>query len=344
MIQYQYPQAFYLLFGLIPLLLLFMGFMVGRKKALQKMGEKSLVARLSPERASFKHQLKFILICLAFVSMVIALANPQLGQSYETVTQKGIDLIVALDVSNSMLCEDEKPNRLSRAKLMVRDLIDDLKGDKIGLIIFAGNAYLQVPITGDYAAAQTLLRSVNTEMVPRQGTAIGEAIRIANRSFSEGQTQYKAIVVISDGENHEGDAMEAAKEVVEAGTVVFTVGVGNPNKPSPIPIYKNGRKLDWKRDKEGGIVSTKMDEKMLQQVATLGNGEYFRLTQGFQTAKAINRSLNQLEQQEYDTKVYTDYEDQFQIFLALAILFLVLEYFLSERRNLKFSDWSIFKA
>ncbi|MEL6671311.1 MAG: VWA domain-containing protein [Bacteroidota bacterium] len=344
MVQYQHPEAFYLLFGLIPLLLLFLAYMVGRKRALQKMGEGSLIARLSPEKATFKHQLKFILICLAYVSMVVALANPQLGQSYETVTQKGIDLMVALDVSNSMLCEDEKPNRLARAKLMIRDLIDDLKGDKIGLIIFAGNAYLQVPITGDYAAAQTLLRSVNPDMVPRQGTAIGEAIRIANRSFAEDQTQYKAVVIISDGENHEGDALEAAKEAMESGTAIFTVGVGNPRKGSPIPVYKDGRQLDWKRNREGSIVSTRMDEDMLKQVAAAGSGDYFRLTQGLQTAKSINRALNQLEQQEYDTKVYTDYEDQFQIFLGLALLFLVLEYFLSERRNLKFSDWSIFKS
>lgn len=343
MIKFEHPEALYLLFLLIPLLVIFLLFMVGRKRAIARMGESSLVARLMPAKPTFKHQIKFVLVSLSVIFFIIALANPQFSQTYEKVKRNGVDLMIALDISRSMLADDEKPDRLSKAKQFVSRLIDKLSGDRVGLVIFAGNAYLQVPITSDYVATKTFLKTVNTELAPTQGTAIGEAIRLADKSFAEGQTQFKTMLIISDGENHEGDAMEAAREAAEKGMVINTMGVGTKNG-SPIPEVRNGQKVDYKRDQQGNIVFSKMNEDMLRQVAEAGNGKYFHLTQGNAEVNAIMDELAAMEKKEFEEHVFTDYEDQFQWFLAIGLLFLLIEYFISEARSRVFSDWSIFKT
>lgn len=342
MIKFEHPEALYLLFLLIPLLGVFLLFMIGRKKAISKMGESSIIARLMPNKPTYKHQLKFILASVAIVFFIIALANPQLGRTYEKVQRKGIDLIIALDISKSMLAEDDKPNRLAKSKQFISKLIDKLAGDRVGLVIFAGNAYLQVPITSDYTATKTFLKTIDTELAPTQGTAIGEAIRLADKSFQSGQTKFKAVLVISDGENHEGDALKAAEDAAEKGMVIHTMGVGSKNG-APIPVYSRSGS-DYKRDKEGSIVFSKLNEDMLNQVAATGNGKYFKLTHGTQEVNSVMKELASMEKQEFEEHEFTDYEDQFQWFLAIGLFFLVLEYFISESRSRIFSDWSIFKV
>lgn len=343
MLRFQYPEALYLMLGLIPLAVLFLFFMMGREKAIARMGDSSLVSQLMPGKPAYKHYWKFGLFSLAFISLILSLANPQLGRSYEKVKRSGIDLMVALDVSNSMLSEDEKPNRLERAKLFVKRLIDKLPGDRIGLVAFAGNAVLQVPITSDYAAAQTLLRAVNPRMIPRQGTAIGEAIKVSDKGLGSGENKFKAILIISDGENLEGDALKIAEEVVEKGIIIHTMGVGS-TKGGPIPVIKSGGVKDYKHDREGAIILTKLNEGMLKQVASKGNGKYYHLEQGFREVDELVAEFDTMEKQEFEERVFADYEDQFQWFLGFAIFLLTLEYFISERRNLKFTDWSIFKS
>jgi Ca-activated chloride channel family protein len=344
MVKFEHSEAFYLLFLLIPLAILFVWFMYNRKRAIAKFGENSLVARLMPEKPTFKHQIKFTLSVLAVIFLIIALANPQYSRTFEKVKRNGVDLMIALDISKSMLAEDTRPNRLAKSRQFISRLIDKLAGDRVGLIIFAGNAYLQVPITSDYLAMKTFLKTVNTELAPTQGTAIGEAIRMADKSFQSGQTQFKAMLVISDGENHEDDAIQAAKEAAEKGMIIHTMGVGSA-KGAPIPEYnRQNIQTDYKRDKEGNIVFSKMNEQMLQEVATAGNGKYFRLSQGTAEVSGFMKEIANMEQQEFEEHVFTDYEDQYQWFLAIALFFLLLEYFITESRSRVFSDWSIFKS
>ena len=341
--RFENQEALYFLFLLIPVLGMFVLFMWGRRKALKRLGEKSLWETIMPYRPKTKHQIKFIIWALAFAFLVVALANPQRGLKAEKVKREGVDLMIALDISRSMLAEDDKPNRLERAKQYISRLIDKLDGDRIGLIIFAGNAYLQVPLTSDYTATKTFLKTINTELAPTQGTAIGEAIRLSMNAFENGDPKFKTILIISDGENHEGDALEASKEAAEQGIVLHTMGVGTA-EGAPIPVYVNNRQSDYKRDKGGSIVFSKLNESMLQKVALEGNGRYFRLNQGNSEVMAIMGELSGMEQKEFEEQVFTDYEDQFQGFLLIAILLLIMELFITEKRNRIFSDWTLFKS
>lgn len=341
MIKLAHPEALYALFGLIPLIGSFVLYMYNRRKSIRRLGVPSLIQQLMPNKPKYKHQVKFILICLAYVCLVMAWANPQLGQKLEKVKRSGVDLVVAIDISRSMLAEDEKPSRLARAKQFVSKLIDNLRGDRIGIILFAGNAYLQVPLTSDYVASKSFLKTISTELAPTQGTAIAEAVQLAEKAYEESQPQFRSMVILSDGENHEPDAIEAAEEAGNAGTIIHTVGVGSPDG-APIPIYKNGVQ-DYKRTKEGSIVFSKLNEVMLKQVAAAGNGKYFPLSQVDRTVKVIVDEIAAMERQEFEERVFTDYEDQYQWFLALAIFLLVIEYFITERKNKFFSGWSIFQ-
>ncbi|GAB4423497.1 MAG: VWA domain-containing protein [Bacteroidia bacterium] len=342
MTKYEHPEAFYLLLLLLPLLGLFVAFLWGRRRAVRRLGEYSLVAQLMPGKPVTKHLIKFVLAALALAMLVVTLANPQIGQSFEKVQRKGVDLMIAIDISRSMLAEDVKPNRMEQSKLFVSRLLDRLTGDRVGLILFAGNAYLQTPLTTDYAALKTILRTVNTDLAGTQGTAIGEAVRMADEAFDRSQTEYRALLIISDGEDHEEGALDIARQATEKGMTIYTMGVGTA-KGGPIPEYYNGRQVGFKQDRSGSIVLSRLDEAMLQKVAATGRGEYFHLTQGAAEAQAFISELGTLEQQEFEDYVFTDYEDYFQVFLAFALLFICLEYLFSERRNMLFTDWKIFR-
>ncbi|MEX0812585.1 MAG: VWA domain-containing protein [Chitinophagales bacterium] len=309
--------------------------MIWRKRALKNFSAFQAAEQLMPEKSKFRHYFKFILLVLAFSSLILAWANPQIGTKQEKVKRKGVDVIIALDVSKSMLAEDIKPSRIEQAKQFVSRLIDELKMDRIGLIIFAGNAYLQMPITTDHAAAKLFLKSINTNLVPTQGTAIGDAIRLGIESFEGDEKKFKSIVIISDGENHEGEAIEATEEASEQGIIIHTVGVGS-QKGAPIPVYRNNVQTDYLRDKSGNIVLSKLDENMLRQIAVKGDGEYLNLKSGSETLNALTSAIAAMEKREFEENVFTDYEDQFQYFLAFALFLLIVEILIAERK----SKWS----
>lgn len=318
--------------GIIPILwLLFWFGMRWRKNAMNKFGERNLILQLIPDYPYYKHQIKFSLLMLSLAFLILAIANPQLGSKLEKVKRKGVDVIIAMDVSYSMLAEDVKPNRLERTKQFVSRIIDKLQNDRVGLIVFAGQAYLQMPVTIDYAAAKMFLNQINTDIVPSQGTAVGGAIRMAMKSFQEQEKKHKVLILITDGENHEDDALEAVKEAVEQGVIIHTVGVGS-SQGAPIPVYRNNQQVDFKRDNEGNIVLTKLNEVMLQQLAASANGNFYILGNSQDDLKGIIDKIGSMEKKEFEERVFTDYDDKFQYPLALAILFLILEIFISERR------------
>jgi Ca-activated chloride channel family protein len=333
MTRFENIQYLYGLLGLIPLTILFIWYHIWRQRAIRRLGQINLIDQLAPERSGFKHVVKFIFILLAFVFLIIGMANPQIGTKYEKVKRSGVDVMIALDVSNSMLAEDIKPNRLERSKQFISRLIDRMQNDRVGLIVFAGNAYMQMPITIDYSAAKLFLRNINTDMVPTQGTAIAEAVELAMKAFNQDEKKHKALIIISDGEDHQSDALAVIEEATKQGIVVYTMGVGSP-KGAPIPVYRNGIQADFKRDANGNIVLTKLNESALQQLAIKGDGKYFRLSSGTQEIDALIAEISAMEKKDFEERIFTDYEDQFQYFLALALLFSVADFFLNEKKSI----------
>jgi Ca-activated chloride channel family protein len=268
---------------------------------------------------------------LALGLFIAGVARPQFGSKLKKIKREGIELIIALDVSNSMMAEDIQPNRLERAKRAISRLVDRLKDDKIGLIVFAGEAYIQLPLTSDYNSAKLFLESVNTQVVPRQGTAIGAAVNMAIRSFTPDADASKAIVIITDGENHEDDPVAAAQEAVNNGIVVHTIGMGLP-QGSPIPVMSDGQ-TDYMRDNDGNVVVTKLDEVMLEKIATAGNGIYVRANNAQIGLNALFDEINKMNKEEMETVVFSEYEDQFQYFFGAGLLLLLLEFIILERKN-----------
>ena len=299
---------------------------------MEKYGESRLVLQMIPHYPRYKHVAKFILILIAWSALVIGLANPRLGTKLENVKREGVDVVIALDVSKSMLAEDIKPNRLTRAKRFVQLLIDEMESDRIALIIFAGNAYLQMPLTVDHSAARMFLSNVNTDLVPTQGTAIGDAIEKAQESFESGEENHKALIIITDGENHESDAVEMAETAADDGVVIHTIGIGTP-QGAPIPVYRRGVEAAYKLDKQGSIVLSKLNERILQQIALVSGGDYYRMTSGNDQVLKIMNRISSMEKKTFEELVFTEYDDKFQIPLAIALLFLILELFVSDRRS-----------
>ncbi len=324
-------DIFFYAFAALPLMLLiFIWYLFSIKKQLKKLGEYNLVKELVPDASKSKKVIKFILLMLAFSSLILALCNLQTGSKTQEVKREGADIIVCLDVSNSMLAQDLSPNRLERAKFALEKMIDKLQGDRLGIIVFAGEAYVQLPITTDYSAAKLFLGGINTQMVPTQGTNIGAAIRKALEGFSKDLEKNKTIVIITDGENHEPDAVEAAEEAAKAGILINCIGVGSENGV-PIPMVTNGVVNGYRKDKDGNTVVTKLNKEVLQEIAGKTDGIFVQATNADIGLNAILDKLAQLDKKQIDTKMYTDYEDQFQWFLGLALLFFILEFFISER-------------
>jgi len=325
----------YFLYGLslIPVFVIVFFFMLRwKKRALNKFGESSVISQLLPDVSKSRAVFKFVILMFAFASLMIGLANPQIGSKLEKVQRKGVDLIIALDVSNSMLAEDIKPNRLIRAKQAISKLVDRLQNDRIGIVVFAGTAYTQLPITSDYSAAKMFLSTVNTNVVSTQGTAIGSAIKLAEKSFSKGEKNNKAIIIITDGENHEDDAIEQAKIVADKGIIVHTIGMGLP-KGAPIPVYKNQYSKDYKKDNSENTIITRLNETMLQQIAAAGKGTYVRANNTKAGLNKIFKEINKMEKVEFDSKIFTDYEDRFQYFIAFCLILLILEVFIFEKKS-----------
>ncbi|MCK9421285.1 MAG: VWA domain-containing protein [Bacteroidales bacterium] len=331
MFRFAHTYYFYLL-ALIPLFTVMMiFFLIWKKKTLTKYGEWDVIKQLIPEYSVSKPILKFILLMLAFTSLVFALADPQTGSRLEKVKRKGIDLMFCLDVSNSMLAQDIKPNRLERAKQSISRLIDNLEGDRIGIIVFAGKAYTQLPITTDYAAAKMFLATINTGIVPTQGTAIADAIDLAANSFGESKHN-RAIVIITDGEDHQGSVLEQAEAIAKKGIAIYTIGMGLP-EGSPIPLYNGNVQIGYKKDRSGQTIMTKLDETLLQQIASLGNGIYIRATTSETGLNKIFDDIGKIQKSEIEEKQFSDYEDRFQYFIALSLFFLLLDLFVFERKT-----------
>ncbi len=343
MIRFAHDEYLYLLL-LLPVLLLFYWAAVRlRNKALLQFADLRNIGRLAESASKVKPALKFALLLVVIALLVIGLANPQIGTRLEEVKQEGIDLFIALDVSLSMKAEDIKPNRLEKAKLEIRNLIDRLKGDRIGLVVFAGEAYTQFPLTTDYSAAYLFLDVVDTDVVPVPGTSIGSAIKRAMESFDFNDPTTKVMVIITDGESTEGDAFAAAEDAHRKGVLLYTIGMGSP-AGSPIPIYDAaGRQVDFKRDRGGSVVVTKLDEVSLQRVADAGDGAYYRASNTQDELDEIYESINALQKREFGTKQVVDYEDRFQYLLGAAIVMLLIEVLISEKKVPWLPQWSVLK-
>ncbi|HTX88993.1 MAG TPA: VWA domain-containing protein [Bacteroidales bacterium] len=315
-------------------------FLWWRKKALRAFGNPAVIGQLMPESSSGKLVFKFILAMLAYALLVVAMAQPQTGSRLEKVHRKGIDLMIALDVSNSMLAQDIRPNRLERSKQAISRLIDQLEGDRIGIIVFAGKAYTQLPITTDYAAAKLFLSTISTNSVPVQGTAIGDAIALADTSF--GQSNHsKAIIVITDGEDHEGDVLEQAESAAKKGIVIYTIGMGEA-EGAPIPVYTGNLITGYKKDRQGVTIISKLDETLLQRIASIGNGMYVRASNSDAGLQGILDNLNRMQKSEIEARQFSDYEDRFQYFVALALILLAIDVFVYDRKNQWFKNFKPF--
>ncbi len=293
-----------------------------------------------PEASRYKSVVKFLVISGAIAFLVLSVANPQVGTKMENVKREGVDVMILLDVSASMKAEDIKPNRLESAKQEISHLLDKLQNDRIGLIVFAGDSYLQLPLTVDYSAARLILSTIDVDAVPVPGTAIGSAIRLAMKSFVAGETKHKAIILITDGENHEDDAIAAAKDAAAQGIVIHTIGMGSPDG-GPIPSYQNNQQVGFKRDQDGNTVITKLDEQALREIAEAGNGIFIRATNLQNELETVFKAVQSMEKKQFGERVFTEYDDRFQYFLGLAILFLMIEFVISERRNKWLAKWKL---
>ncbi len=332
MIRFAHPEYLNAVY-LLPILVIIFYFLYKNKsKLLERFADKELHSVIVSSYSNIKNYVKFGIVLLAFACLIIAAANPQVGTKLQEVKQTGIDVYILLDVSRSMNAEDIKPNRLEKAKYQISNLIQKLHGDRIGLIIFAGKAYIQFPLTTDYSAAGLFLSAVDVNSVPQQGTSIGSAINLAVESFDSSSTE-KVIITITDGEDHEGDVMDAVDKAVSNGIKIYTIGLGSTGGV-PIPVYNSrGDMVGFKKDNEGNSVLTKLDEESLKQIASAGNGEYFRGNNYEDYLDKIYNDLSELKKSEFGVKKVTDYEDRFYYFLIPAILLLIIELFISEKKS-----------
>ena len=298
-----------------------------RRRRIARFGNPELVAQLMPTASVAKGWLKVSFFAVAFFFFAIGLSRPQLGARLKERETKGVEVMIALDVSNSMLAEDYSPNRLERSKLAISRLVDKLSGDRIGLVVFAGQAFVQLPITTDYVSAKIFLNTINTGSVPVQGTALADALSTCARSFSSQSRKSRAIILITDGEDHEGDVIETARSLAEEGIRIYCIGVGSP-AGKPIPV--DGELM---KDKQGNIVVSKLDESILRQIAGVGGGEYVRAGNSEFGLNPIIDNIRTLDKEEFQSVVFEDFDEQYMYFFGIALFFLVLEFLVPETRS-----------
>ena len=325
---YLVQSKYLLLLLLIPLL--FVAYAVQlriRRRRIAKLGNPELVKQLMPNASTGKGWLKVSLLALAWFFFVIGLARPQLGARLREHESQGVEVMIALDVSNSMLAEDYSPNRLERSKLAISRLVDKLQGDRIGLVVFAGESFVQLPITADYVSAKLVLKSINTESVPIQGTDLASAMMASARSFSTQSERSRAIILITDGEDHEGDALEAARTIAEQGIRIYCIGVGSP-QGKPIPLKGGG----LMKDKNGDIVVSRLDEDILQEIAGIGGGKYVRAGNTEFGLNPIIEDIRTIDKEQFNSVVFEDFDEQYMYFFAIALFFLILEFLVPETK------------
>ncbi|MBT8302400.1 MAG: VWA domain-containing protein [Maribacter sp.] len=333
MIQLDEKIYFYLLFIIPVIVILFVLLQIWKKRTQKKFADSSLLRRLTPSRSSFKSSLKLIFFILGISFLTLGLVNPKIGTKLETVKREGVDIVFAVDVSKSMLAEDIAPNRLEKAKRLVSEIINQLASDRIGIIAYAGQAFPQLPITTDYGAAKMFLQNMNTDMLTSQGTAINEAIELATTYYNDEDQTNRVLFIISDGEDHSEDTtLQAVDDAVEVGIRIFTIGVGK-NKGAPIPIKRNGVLESLKKDRQGEVVITKLNEVVLQDIASEGNGEYIDGTNTGEAVEQIKEILIQMDKTEFEARQFAEYKDQFQWFLGAGLLFLFLDIFILNKKT-----------
>lgn len=328
----QNPEMLHLLYIIPVMIVIYIFSLNSKNKNLNSFASAPLLSNLIPDFSSSKKLTRFVLFHFAIAFFIVGLSNPQIGSKIAEGKQEGVDIMIALDVSNSMTAEDLKPNRLQRSKLAIEKLVNRLGGDRVGIIVFAGNAYVQLPITTDYSAAKLFLNGIDNNIVPVQGTAIGKAIDLSMQSFNFEDQSSKTIIVITDGENHEDDAIKAAEAAYDQGVIVNTIGMGSA-QGAPIPVYRNGRQVDFKKNRSGETIITKLDDNMLQDISEAGGGTFVRASQQDVGLGILLDNLDQMEKKEFGSVIYTEYESRFQYFLGLGLLLLLIDLLLFDKKQ-----------
>lgn len=338
MLRFEDPIYLWMLL-IIPILVL-VRFIVWqkRKRNLRKFGEPSLLKEMMPDVSKYRLTIKFSLLLSAITILIFMIARPQVGSKISHEKREGIEVLIALDISNSMLAQDVIPSRLEKSKLLIEDLVDHFTNDKVGLVVFAGDAFVQLPITNDYVSAKMFLQNINPSLITTQGTDLARAISLSQSCFTQREHIGRAIIVITDGEDHEGGALEAAREAYKKGINVFILGVGT-SKGAPIPDG-NGGSL---KDNSGQTVLSALNEQMCQQVAKAGNGVYIHVDNTSDAQERLNKELSKLQSGISDTVVYSEYNEQFQIFGIILLLLLIVETILLESRNPLFKKINLFR-
>ncbi|HOV11125.1 MAG TPA: VWA domain-containing protein [Bacteroidales bacterium] len=318
---------------LIPVcIVLFLLMLRWKKNTMHTFGDADVVQRILTDYSPARPIVKFVLLMLTLTMLVFAVVNMKIGSKMSSVKRKGLDIIIALDISNSMLAQDIKPSRIVRSQMAISKLIDKFEDDQIGIIVFAGKAQVLLPVTTDYAAAKMLVSEANPDIIQAQGTAIGDAINLARVSFDKNSKNKKVIIVISDGENHEDDAIEAARAAASDGLQTYTIGIGSA-AGAPIPVNMSGFNIEYKKDNSGNTVVTKLNETMLQQVAAAGKGTYVRATTNDAGLNKVFDEINKLEKKEYEARVFSEYRNTYMYFIIAALLLLIADLIILERKT-----------
>lgn len=338
MLRFEDPIYLWMLL-IIPILIL-MRFIVWRKRKrnLRKFGDPSLLKEMMPDVSKYRPTIKFCLLLSVITILIFMIARPQVGSKISHEKREGIEVLIALDISNSMLAQDVIPSRLEKSKLLIEDLVDHFTNDKVGLVVFAGDAFVQLPITNDYVSAKMFLQNINPSLITTQGTDLARAISLSQSCFTQREHIGRAIIVITDGEDHEGGALEAAREAYKKGINVFILGVGT-SKGAPIPDGNGG----YLKDNSGQTVLSALNEQMCQQVAKAGNGVYIHVDNTSDAQEKLNKELSKLQSGISDTVVYSEYNEQFQIFGIILLLLLIVETILLESRNPLFKQINLFR-
>lgn len=335
------PTYLYVLLLLPLLIVVFLMYRIWQRKAQKAFGDTALLEQLAPDRSRTKTGLKFILALLAMAALIVALVNPKVGSKLQTIKREGVDIVFALDVSKSMLAQDARPDRLTKAKQIIASTLDNLVSDRVGMIIYAGQAFPQLPITTDYSAARLFLKGVDTDLISSQGTAISSAIDLASRYYDDEDQKNRILVIISDGEDHEEGIDAAIAQAEENGITIYTIGLGS-EQGAPIPDIRKGYNVGYKKDNSGEIVVSRRNADLLKSIAQQGGGRFLSGKSVKSIVDELMGEVEAMEKKEFEAQVFSDYEDQFQWFLGLALLVLVLDVFVLERKTQWFKKLNLF--
>lgn len=331
MYRFEQPVFFYLLAILPVAWLLYFTYLWWQRKTQEKFADANLLEKLTPEKSLFKSVLKMILWTLGITLLIIGLVNPKIGTSLKTVKRSGVDVVFAIDISRSMLAEDVAPSRLEKAKHIVSSIIDKLGGDRVGIIVYAGSSYPLLPITTDQSAAKMFLVNAHPDLVSSQGTAIGEALKLAQTYYDADEETNRFLILLSDGEDHEEDAVTVAEETAEQAIKIVTIGIGTA-KGAPIPISKIGG-IKYKKDEEGNMVITQLNAEILKKIANVGNGTYVDGNRTNEAVEALSKLFQNADKKDFEAKEFTDYKDQFQWFVGIGLLLIILEILIFEKKT-----------